>query len=389
MPEFSALVFATAISMLYRSIITVIAPELSQDLNLSDSELGTLASLFFVGFAAVQLPVGIALDRLGPRLTIVSFMLLAISGTALFASSTELWMAYTGQLLIGAGCAPLMTGSMVVISRRFSAERFAYMTALVLTLANLGDLFSTTPFALIAEALGWRGALWIILAITSCSALACLIFLGRDRQAEGSEPESPMQMIGGMGKVALIRALWPMLPLVLTGYAALMTVRGLWAGPWLADSYQQDASERGYLLLGMSLMMTLGMYLYGLLDRQTGQRKPLVIGGTLLMILSLAMISLPTPPFWLAACGLMMVGLFGYTYALLMAHCRGFIPAQLMGRGVAYLTLVGFFGVGILQALSGWLMNHFQSYSLLHGSLAGILLLALISYSRSSVPADR
>ncbi|MFG1488044.1 MFS transporter, partial [Oceanospirillum sp. HFRX-1_2] len=108
MPEFSALVFATAISMLYRSIIAVIAPELSQDLNLTDSELGTLASLFFVGFAAVQLPVGIALDRLGPRLTIVSFMLLAITGTALFASSDQLWMAYTGQLLIGAGCAPLM-----------------------------------------------------------------------------------------------------------------------------------------------------------------------------------------------------------------------------------------------------------------------------------------
>lgn len=193
-------------------------------------------------------------------------------------------------------------------------------------------------------------------------------------------------MIGGMGKVALIRQLWPILPLVLTGYAALMTIRGLWAGPWLSEGYQLDAAERGYLLLGMSLMMTLGMYLYGLLDRQTGQRKPLVMGGTLLLILALALISLPTPPFWLAASGLLMVGLFGYTYALVMAHCRGFIPAQLMGRGVAFLTLVGFFGVGILQAISGWLMDHFHSYSLLHASLAGILLLSLVSYSRSAPP---
>lgn len=386
MPEFSALVFATAISMLYRSIITVIAPELAHDLQLSDSELGTLASLFFVGFAAVQLPVGIALDRLGPRLTIVSFMLLAITGTALFANSSALWMAYCGQLLIGAGCAPLMTGSMVVISRRYPAERFAYMTALVLTLANLGDLFSTTPFALIAEALGWRGALWIILAITSCSALACLLFLGRDRQAEGSVPETLPQMIGGMGKVALIRAIWPVLPLVLTGYAALMTLRGLWAGPWLAEAYQMDAAERGYLLLAMSVSMTAGMFFYGLLDRQTGQRKRLIQAGTLLVILALALISVPQPPFWLAALGLLMVGLFGYTYALVMAHCRGFIPAQLMGRGVAFLTLVGFFGVGLLQAASGWLMDHFHSYSLLHLSLAAILGVALISYSRSNKP---
>jgi len=187
--ELSALVFATAISMLYRGLIAVIAPELALDLDLSENQLGTLASLFFIGFAAVQIPVGIALDRLGPRLTIVSFMLIAIAGTALFALSTERWAAYSAQLLIGAGCAPLVTGSMVVISRRFSPERFAYMTAIVLTLANLGDIFSTTPFALLAEYLGWRGALWIVMAMTSFSALACILFIGRDRQAEGSQPE--------------------------------------------------------------------------------------------------------------------------------------------------------------------------------------------------------
>lgn len=385
MPELSALVFATAISMLYRGLITVIAPELSNDLNLSESQLGTLASLFFIGFAAVQVPVGIALDRLGPRLTIVSFMLIAVSGTALFALSTERWMAYTGQLLIGAGCAPIMTGSMVVISRRFSPERFAYMTAIVLTLANLGDLFSTTPFALLAEALGWRGALWVILGMTALSACACLIFLGRDRQAEGSQPETLRQMVAGLGQVAMMRPLWLILPLMLTGYACLMTVRGLWAGPWLADVYQLDASERGYLLLGMSLMMTLGMFIYGLLDRHFGQRKPLVLAGSAGVILSLGLISIPGLPLWAAGLGLVSIGLFGYTYALIVAHCRGFIPQQLMGRGVAFLTLVAFFGVGLLQALSGWLMAHYQSYGLLHACLALILLLALISYSKSQL----
>jgi len=123
----------------------------------------------------------------------------------------------------------------------------------------------------------------------------------------------------------------------------------------------------------MSLTMTAGMFLYGLLDRRFGQRKPLVMGGTLLVIISLGLISLPTPPFWLATLGLLMMGLFGYTYALIVAHCRGFIPPQLMGRGVAFLTLLGFFGVGLLQSLSGWLMAEYQSYSLLHASLAVIL----------------
>lgn len=383
MPELSALVFATAISMLYRGLITVIAPELALDLNLTESQLGTLASLFFVGFAAVQIPVGIALDRLGPRLTIVSFMLLAVTGTALFAASDTRWTAYIAQLMIGAGCAPLVTGSMVVISRRFSPERFAYMTAVILTLANLGDIFSTTPFALLANQLGWRGALWVIMAMTSLSALLCLLLIGRDRQSPDSTPESLLQMLTGMGRVALLPAIRPMLPLMLTGYACLMTVRGLWAGPWLAEHYQLAATERGHLLLGMSLAMTIGMFVYGLLDRRLGQRKPLVITGTLLVILALGLISLPAPPLWLAATGLLLTGLFGYTYALIVAHCRSFIPQALMGRGVAFLTLVGFSGVGLLQLLSGWLMAHYQSYSLLHGMLALILLAALLIYRRS------
>lgn len=143
--------------MFYRGLIAVIAPELAADLGLSEAELGTLASLFFFGFAAAQPPVGMALDRLGPRLTVALFMGAAIIGTGLFATAETATLAYMGQLLIGVGCAPIMTGTMVVISRRFDAARFAFMVALVLALANIGDLASTAPFAWLTEILGWRG----------------------------------------------------------------------------------------------------------------------------------------------------------------------------------------------------------------------------------------
>jgi len=384
MLELTVLVLAAAISMFYRGLIAVIAPELSTDLGLSESDLGTLASLFFIGFAAAQPPVGMALDRLGPRLTIVLFMGAAVLGTGLFAAAPTPFAAYTGQALIGIGCAPIMTGAMVVVGRRFAPARFAFMVSVVLTLANLGDLASTAPFAWLSEALGWRSALWTILGLTTLSAILCLLFLGRDRQAEGTHPESLTELSLGMVRVIGIRGLWPILPLVLTGYGVMMTLRGLWAGPYLAETFSLDPAARGTVLLAMSIAMTAGMFIYGAIDRALGKRKGLVGGGTALVGLAcLGLALFPTHSLALAAILLTAVGLFGYTYAVMMAHCRAFIPVQAMGRGIAFLTLVGFFGVGLLQWATGLIMETTGSYPLLFGALALTLAAAVLAYAFS------
>lgn len=370
--------------MFYRGLIAVIAPELAADLGLSETQLGTLASLFFIGFAAAQPPVGMALDRLGPRLTVALFMGAAILGTGLFATADSPVPAYTGQLLIGIGCAPIMTGTMVVISRRFDTARFAFMVALVLALANIGDLASTAPFAWLTEALGWRGALWVILGLTTVSTLLCLWFMGRDRMAEGAAAEGFLELSLGMVRIMGIGALWPILPLTLTGYAVMMTLRGLWTGPYLAETFALDPSGRGWVLLAMSLAMTIGMFLYGAVDRKLGRKKPLIGVGTLLVALACFGLWLfPGQSLTLSTLLLFVVGFFGYTYAVLMAHCRLFIPAHMMGRGIAFLTLVGFFGVGIVQWASGLVMTAFGSFPLLFSALGATLIGALVSYAFS------
>ena len=384
MIEVSVLVLAAAISMFYRGLIAVIAPELAIDLGLGEAELGTLASLLFIGFAAAQPPVGMALDRWGPRLTIVIFMVPAVFGTGLFASATGAGMAYAGQILIGVGCAPIMTGAMVVVGRRYTPDKFAFMVSLVLALANIGDLASAAPFAWLSEAIGWRGALWTILGLTTVSALACFVFVGRDRHAKGTHPENLGELSLGMIRVMGMRVLWPILPLVLTGYAGLMALRGLWAGPYLAETFGLDPAGRGMVLLAMSAAMTLGMFLYGVIDRKWERRKLLVGGGTAMVALACTGLAIePTASLTLSGLLLGMVGLFGYTYAVMMAHCRTFLPTAILGRGIAFLTLVGMFGVGLVQWLSGQIMDSTGSYALMFASLAGILAIAVLIYAFS------
>jgi len=384
MLEFFILVLAGALSVFYRSLIAVIAPELALDLGLDETSLGTLASLFFIGFAAVQIPVGMALDRLGPRLTMALFMSAAIVGTGLFASANGPSLAYAGMTLIGIGCAPAFTGGMVVIGRRYGAEKFAIVTSLLLAMGNLGDLASTAPFASLTQWIGWRGALWVVLGCALITAMACLAFLGRDRQAEGTHPETFVELFMGTFRVMTLRGLWPILPLSLTGYATLMTLRGLWAGPYLADTFGLDPEGRGMVLLAMAIAMTVGMLGYGLIDRRLNRRKPLIAGGTSIVVLScIGLVIWPNTSLILATLLLTSVGLFGYTYTVLMAHCRTFLPLQMMGRGIAFLTQTSMIGVGLLQWLSGLVMETTGSYVLMFGGLAATLSVAILIYTFS------
>ena len=99
MGPLSILCFVYGISLFYRGMISVIAPELSTDLALDESSLGLLSSTFFISFAIAQVPSGLALDRWGGRLTIGLFMWFAVLGTAVFWMADGYALALVGQVL--------------------------------------------------------------------------------------------------------------------------------------------------------------------------------------------------------------------------------------------------------------------------------------------------
>ncbi|MEH6469943.1 MAG: MFS transporter [Halopseudomonas sp.] len=384
------LCFAYAISLFYRGMISVIAPDISADLLLDESRLGILSSTFFISFAIAQIPCGIALDRFGARLTIGSFMWLSVLGTALFAWADNYPMALLGQALIGIGCAPIFTGSMLFIGRHYRPDRFAYITALVIAIGSVGDLLGTTPLALLAEWLGWRSALLTSMILTALAASCCLRGLPADRPA--STNQSLAFMLRGMARVTTARGLWPIIPIFLASYAVLMAIRGLWSGPYLADVFQLDTSERGYIILAMSVAMAVGTFMLGALDQLLQTTKRLVIISSVLTVTPLIVLAIyPAKGPYFAMWSFVAVGLFGFTYPLLMSHCRTFLTPAYLGRGMAFLTALSFIGVALIQSISGWMIETAikmqlipaDQYRLLFGFLAAALAIATLVYSFS------
>lgn len=390
MRELLILCFAYAISLFYRGMISVIAPEISADLALDESVLGLLSSTFFISFAVAQIPCGLALDRLGARLSIGLFMWLAVLGTVLFSLAESSSVAFIGQTLIGIGCAPIFTGTMLFIGRHYPLERFAYLTALVIAVGSIGDLLGTTPLALLAEWLGWRSALLLAMVLTALAASCCLLGLKPDRP--DAKTQSLTEMLRGMARITTARGLWPIIPMFLASYAVLMAIRGLWSGPYLAQVFHLDTGERGYIILAMSIALGVGTFMLGVLDRLLRSTKRLVIGSSLLTLVPLLLLAIyPAEDASFAMWAFVTIGLFGFNYPLLMSHSRSFLDPAYYGRGMAFLTASSFIGVALIQSSSGWLMalaNSMQltpseQYRLLFILLAGVLALATLVYCYS------
>lgn len=390
MRELLILCFAYAISLFYRGMISVIAPEISADLSLNESGLGLLSSTFFISFAIAQIPCGLALDRFGTRLTIGIFMWLAVLGTALFSMATTAETAFAGQVLIGIGCAPIFTGTMLFIGRRYGPSKFAYFTALVIAIGGLGDLLGTTPLALLAEWLGWRYALLGPLLLTVLSACFCLLGLKTDQPI--SEKQSFKFMLKGMVSVTMVRGLWPIIPLFLTSYAVLMAIRGLWSGPYLFDVFHLDASSRGNIILAMAVAMGIGTFMLGVLDRYLQRTKWLVMASSVLMVIPLlGLAAYPSTGPYFSMWLFVVMGLFGFNYPILMAHCRGFLAPEYHGRGMAFLTALAFAGIAMIQGSSGWMIQRtgemglvpVEQYQLLFLFLAAVLGVACFVYGFS------
>jgi len=388
--ELLILCFAYAISLFYRGMISVIAPEISADLSLDETGLGLLSSSFFISFAIAQIPCGLALDRFGSRLTIGLFMWLAVIGIALFSMAINVEMAFAGQVLIGIGCAPIFTGTMLFIGRRYSTTKFAYYTALVIAIGGLGDLLGTTPLALLAEWLGWRYALLGPLLLTVLASSFCLLGLKSEQRA--SEKQSFQFMLKGMVSVTRVQGLWPIVPLFLSSYAVLMAIRGLWSGPYLFDIFTLDAGSRGNIILAMAISMGIGTFMLGLLDRFLQRTKWLVMASSILMVIPLLILAVyPDIGANFSMWVFVVMGLFGFNYPLLMAHCRSFLATEYHGRGMALLTALAFAGIAIIQASSGWMMQKSaemglvpaEQYQYLFLFLAGVLGLACVVYGFS------
>ena len=384
MRVFLTFLAAYVLSQFYRSFLAVIAPELAHELLLDPQALGNLQAFWILGFVATLFPLGWALDTLGPRRTVSAQMLAAVAGALLFATANSAAALNLAMLLIGAGCGSIYMGAIYMFGRIAPPQRFALLCSWLLGLGTAGNLLAASPLAWAAQSIGWRGAMVGMAVATALSAISVLVLI---RDPVRITSHGSRGLFGGIGDILRIRELWPLLPITAVSYAVVLAERGLWAGPYFSSVFGLEPVARGNALLVMAAAMSAGAMAYGPLDRLLGTRKWVVFGGVTITALCFAALALPGLSLTAAIIIIGLLGGFGMTYGVLMAHGRSFVPDHLLGRGITLLNVLFIGGAGVLQPLSGALMKRLadvppeQAYATLHLIFAGLLASSLVVYA--------
>lgn len=344
----ACLVLAYGLSQFYRAFLAVLTPDLAADVGTTPSDLALASGIWFLVFAAMQIPVGSALDRVGPRRT--AALLLALGGgggAALFALAQSPGQIMLAMALIGAGSSPVLMASYFIFARVYPPAVFATLAGAMLGFGSLGNIAGSAPLAAAVTQFGWRETMWGLSALTLAVAL---LVLGVVRDPE----PVPRDRKGSVLDLLRMPALWPIFAIMLVNYAPAAGIRGLWVGPYSEEVFAADAARIGQVSLVMGLAMIAGNFLYGPLDRLLGTRKWIVIGGNLAGAAGcLALFSLPDGGLVLSTILLALVGLTGASFPVIVAHARAFFPPHLTGRGVTLVNLFGIGGVGLGQVITG------------------------------------
>ena len=381
------------LSQFYRAFLAVLTPALETDLGATSADLAVASGFWFFIFAIMQIPVGVALDRVGPRITSAVLFAFGGAGGALVFGLAQLPAHINiAMMLIGLGCSPILMSSFYIFAKVYSPAAFATLAAVIIGFGSIGNLASSAPMAWAVETFGWRETMFGLATVTLILAITLLVFVKDPPKQTDGGPK------GSVLDVLRIKALWLIIPMMFVNYAPAAGLRGLWIGPYGAETFEADTALIGTMTLVMALSMIVGNFAYGPLDRMFGTRKWVVfVGNAVGAAGCLILAALPmTSGIWTATALLGLVGLSGASFPAIMAHARPFFPAHLTGRGVTVMNLFGIGGAGVMQFVTGRLMAFLQAdqslatyaYQILFGFYGLLICCGLTIYAFSTDRTD-
>ncbi len=346
------------ISYLYRVVNAVLAPDLATDLGIGPSELGLLTAAYFISFAAFQLPLGVLLDRFGPR-KIESFLLIfAAAGAFVFSRAESVTGLVVGRALIGFGVSACLMAAFKAFVLWFRREQLPLINGIQMAAGGFGALTATAPVEAALGVTDWRG-IFFILSILTLAVAAAVFWVVPEKKIEPNG-NSLREQLQGIIQVFSSLTFWRIAPMTVTSQASFFAIQGLWSGPWLRDVAGLDRVMIAQILLTIAAAMVAGFILMGAIAERLSRLgiKPIVVavtGMTAFMITQGLLIMEMTS--WTRALWVLF-GIFGTAGIVPYAVLSQSFPIHLSGRvntGVNLLVFICAFaaqwGVGAIISL--------------------------------------
>lgn len=341
----------------------MIAPELIQDLTLDSWELSTVSASFFYGFALMQIPVGIFLDSIGPRITMTLLTLVAVIGALVFSYGESYYSLTLGRALLGIGMACNFMGGLKLITLWFNPKQFATLSALIVSIGTAGNIAAATPLVLMVQVMGWRNSFMTMSAVTFFIVILFFLLVSDKPVIQKIQETSRPGIKDTMKSARMLfsqKDFWIISFSTFCRYGIYASVQALWAGPYLTKVAGFSSVIAGNILLLMSIGLIIGCPLSGhLSDNIFNSRKKIIIPGLCGMAGILwVLVFLPTETGPVILSVLFFgFGIFSGSGQVMYAHIKEQVPHQNAGMAMTAINFFTMAGVAVFLQGMGALMK--------------------------------
>ncbi len=377
-------------SYLLRAVNAVVVADLERDVGVTAEGLGLITAAYLFGFGAFQLPLGVLLDRFGPRRVQACLLMVSALGSFLFAAGGSADMLVGARLMIGLGFAGGLMASFKAVVLWAPPERVPLFNALVMVFGGFGVLAATEPAHMAVAAYGWRAVFAGLGCAVALAASAIFLLAPREKPDMLSRGGFRAQ-IAGIGQVYRNRTFWSLAPIIAGTCGAHIALQTLWAAPWLRDVGGLDPEQTASTLFLMAAAFIVGILLSGALGDWANRRgislMAVVEAIVAVFLASLLAIVLglwpPTTAFWA------IFAMTGQMTILSYAYLSAYFGSVLAGRANTALNLLVFLGAFAIQYAIGGVLDRWtpedgrypeEAYRTAFGGLLALQFLAWAWY---------
>lgn len=376
-----ALAFAFIVSDLSRSVNAVLASILRNELRISEIELGVMSATFYLAFIISQIPIGIALDRWGPKHVQIVLLPIATTGAFLCGVADGFVSFGVGRLLLGIGLAGSLVAAFKGITIWVNRNNVPRANGIVLALGALGGVLATWPASEVASLFGWRSVYMVTGTMSLISWISVILFVPTSQ--EQTSNVKPKEIFTAFKLPGFRGFVWPAAFAVGTASA----FQGLWMGVWLSDIGKLTQSNVSYVLLIASVTTVLGSLSIGYLATYLSRyglsvERTLMLGIILFTIIEVLLLKYPASIFlWGAFAFFGTAGMLGF--ALISSECN----SSEAGAAIALYNLMTFIAAFSIQVAFGSLIELFsefpylQSFDPINLSLAILISIQIFTFS--------
>ncbi len=329
-----------------------------RDFTVGGSALGVLSAMYYYAYVALQIPVGVLIDRFGPRRLMSGALLICACASLAMANSDSLLSASISRMLIGGSVAFAFVGTLTLLTFWFDAHRFATYAGILQSTGMVGAMLGQAPLQIVVEAFSWRGATTLLAAIGFTLAVLTYAVIPRRSKTERSTAGGG-GVSAGVGRVLKQPRNWLC---ALTGFgmaAPLLGFAALWAVPWLTTVRGFDQTRSAGIASMVFMGWLVGAPVCGWISDLTGRRLPVMFIGALISLFAfVALLLIDDASATLLTFLFFMQGLGGCTMVICFSVMREYNAQHSTAASLGMLNMLVVGSGAVMQPLIGWLLDH-------------------------------